>query len=389
MNRPLRILHVIEALGTGGAERLLFTNLKHLDHAAVESEVVKFFEGPNFWRGPIEELGVKVTDLGATKYSDIPRAIFLLRRHLAANRPDLIHTHLFAANVVGRVAGRLLGIPVVSSIHNPEYESEALQSVGRSGQVKITAARFVDSLTAFAGCTKMVGVSEFVRESIARKLLYPADKIEIIHNPVSSINQKPSSDRKTLLEKLGLPADARVLLNVGRVGPQKGILAAIRAMPLVVEHEPRAFFLSVGAQTDPVYAEKVANKIAELGVGERVRLLGERSDIADLLSACDVFVFPSLFEGLGIALAEAMAAGCACVVSRIRPFDEFLTDGENAVIVPPNDADALAEAILDLLSDEDKRTRLGAAARQTAVSMFSPAPAARKLEALYTATAKS
>ena len=388
MNRPVRVLHLIEDLGSGGAERLLHTNLQHMDNEVVESEVVTFFARRDYWKGPIEKLGVRVTDLACTKYSDIPRGISRLRSYLSANPPDVIHTHLFAANVIGRVAGRLQGIAVVSSIHNPEYEPAALKSVARSGRLKITAARMLDSLTAFAGCTKMVGVSEFVRESTSRKLRYPADKIEVIYNPLTSIDDKPSTDRTTVRETLGLPAGARILLNVGRVAPQKGILAAIRAMPLILETEPQTYFLSVGAQGDPDYLEKVRNEIAELNLQDRVRLLGERRDIADLLAACDVFVFPSLFEGLGIALAEAMAAGCACVVSRIRPFDEFLTDGRNAVIVPPADPKSLAKAIIELLRDDERRVELGAAARETAIAMFSPAPAARKLEALYTATAK-
>ncbi|HVF29352.1 MAG TPA: glycosyltransferase [Pyrinomonadaceae bacterium] len=389
MNRTLKVLHLIEDLGSGGAERLLYTNLRHLDSAVIESEVVTVFGHHDFWKVHIEELGVKVSGLGCDRYSDIPRGVSRLRRHIAADPPDLIHTHLFAANVVGRIAGRLQGIPVVSSIHNPEYEPEALDSVSASRKAKITTARLIDSITASTGCTKMVGVSEFVRDSVVKKLGYPAAKIEIIYNPITSADVKPINDREAVLEGLGLPANARVLLNVGRVGPQKGMLNAIGSMPGILEEVPNTYFLSVGAQPEPDYLRRVNDKIGELGVQDRVRLLGQRNDIADLLASCDVFVFPSLFEGLGIALAEAMAAGCACVVSDIKPFDEFLTNGGNAVIVPPANPEELSKAIVELLRDDEKRRKLGAAARETAIRMFSPGPAARKLEAMYAATAKS
>jgi glycosyltransferase involved in cell wall biosynthesis len=384
-DRKLKVLHLIETLGSGGAERLLHTNLRHFDPTEIESRVITIFSRGEYWKEHIAEIGVEIKSLECSGFSDILSGVRKLRRELIAERPDVIHTHLWTANVIGRIGGRLTGIPVISSIHNPEYEPEAMSGTSR---LKLSAAKHIDKWTARFGCTRMIAVSNYVRDSANRRIGYPLEKIDVVYNPVDLAEPGLSFDRRLLLAEIGLPADAVVVVTVGRVAPQKGLNYAVRAMDIVTERFPNAHLLHVGAQDNEDYLAMVMTEIERSGLSHNVHLVGERRNIGDLLRAADVFVFPSLFEGLGIALAEAMAFGLACVASDIRPLDEFVTSGENGVLVPPQDADAIAEAVIDLLSSPEKSIRFGAAARETTLAMFRPEPAARRLTEIYRRAAR-
>ena len=121
----LHVVHLIEALGPGGAERLLYTNLKNLDANRIRSTVITVYPHATHWLESIKRLGVPVVCLNCRGPRDIPKGIRTLRIWLLANRPDLIHSHLWAANIIARVAGRLTHVPVISSVHNPDHEAEA------------------------------------------------------------------------------------------------------------------------------------------------------------------------------------------------------------------------------------------------------------------------
>jgi len=174
-----------------------------------------------------------------------------------------------------------------------------------------------------------------------------------------------------------------ILLNVARVSPQKGLIYALRALPEIVKRYPRAHLLSVGATTDPAWHKQLEREAAQLGVTDHFHLLGARRDVMDFLRACDVFIFPSLYEGLGIALIEAMAAGCACVATAAGPIPEVVTDGEDGILVAPADPEAIATAVCDLLANEQLRARLGLAASNTALTRCQPQQSAAKLTRIY------
>lgn len=370
---------MIETLGSGGAERLLHTNLRHIDRDQFGNDVVTVFSGGDHWNDAIKALGVRVDGLGLASYRDILRGVSLLGERLASDPPDLIHTHLFAANVIGRVAGRRARIPVISSIHNPEYEPEAVAGSPAGITAKVRAARIIDKITASYGCARMIAVSKYVKETTATRLGFPVEKIDVIYNPVDL--SADSIDRHAMLRSIGLENDSFVILNVGRVSPQKGLIYAVRAMRAIVSVNPNAHLISVGSLADKVYTSQVRDEA--LGLEESVHLLGERRDVHALLDACDVFLFPSLFEGLGIALAEAMTVGRGCVAGRIRPLDEFIEDGVNGILVEPGSPERISEAVISLMRDDEKRCALGQAASVTARQMFQPEPAARQLERVY------
>ena len=387
----IRIAHLIEALGSGGAERLLYTNLKHLDRSRFESEVITVFSGAAHWKEPIRELGVDVTSLDCRSLRDVPKGVRRLRRLLQNSRADLIHTHLWAANVIGRVAGRLNGIPVIGSIHNPDHEPDAWDDGAEVSLLKRWLAWSMDRWTARFGCERLVAVSEYVRRSAHERLGFPLEQIDLLYNPID-IDQFQSGatrGRRRLIEELSLPEGSFILLNVARVSPQKGLLYAIRALPAVREKYPETYLVSVGDTDDHRWLSRLEAEADSLGVARYMRFLGVRRDIPDLLRCCDLFVFPSLYEGLGISLIEAMASGCACVASRAGPITEVIRHGVDGWLVPPADVQALADAVRLLLSDGGRRKRLGEAAAKSVRAQFHPETAARKLEDVYEAVLRS
>ncbi len=388
--RPLRVAHVIEALGPGGAERLLYTNLKHFDPARVRSSVVTVYSRATHWREPIRELGVEVFTLDCAGPRDFPRGVARLRSLLRRERPDILHTHLWGANVIGRAAGFLTGVPVVSSVHNPDYEPEAWNDGSQVSLRKRKAIKAIDRWTARLACERMVAVSDYVRRSTHRRLGFPLQRTELLYNPIDAalFSAPAGRTREEVLAEIGLPADGPVLLNVARTAPQKGFLYAVQAMPEILRRHPRARLLSVGATTDPQWVERLKAEIDALGLADKVHILGARRDVPELLRACDVFVFPSLYEGLGIALIEAMAAGCACVTTNTGPLPEVVTDGANGLLVPPADPSALAAAINALLDDPARRAALGGAARRSALERFQPQQAADRLTEIYESVAR-
>ncbi len=379
----IKVLHLIETLGSGGAERLLHTNLKHFDTNEIDSRVVTVFERNSYWQRDIEAIGIDVKTLGCSGYRDIIKGTLRLRKMFAEDRPDLIHTHLWTANVIGRLTGIFEGIPVVSSIHSPEYEPEAFRVFGRSSSRKMWMAMHLDKLTARHGCRRMIAVSKYVREVTHNALGFPFEKIDVIYNP---IDLESSQNDSNTGEQFRSRPDSLKLLTIGRLSPEKGIIYAILAMPEILKVAPDAKLICIGSKSNTNYTAELKAAVEDFGLEDQVHLIGERTNIAEYLEAADLFLFPSLFEGLGIALVEAMGSGKVCIASGIRPLDEFVQDGHNGVLVPPCDSKAIASAVIDLLSDSVKCEELGQNSRETVDKLFQPGPAARRLGEIYRKT---
>jgi glycosyltransferase involved in cell wall biosynthesis len=387
----VHVAHVIETLGPGGAERLLYTNLKHLDPARFQSTVLTVFARGDHWRAPIERLGVRVVSLNCNGYGDLLSGVARLRNWLKSEHTAIAHTHLWAANVIGRMAGRLAGVPVISSIHDSDYEPDTWRDGSEVSAWKLYLARAIDRWTARSSCERLLAVSQYVRQSAHDHLGVPLERIELLYNPVDldELQYPAASKREEMLAELGLPADSMVLLNVGRVRPQKGLLYAIRALPEVRRRYARAHLVSIGGTDDGRWAARLRAEAESLGVIDHLHILGPRRDVPDFLRACDLFVFPSLHEGLGIALIEAMAAGCACVAADSGPLPEVILDGEDGQLVPARNHERLADAICALLADPGRRAALGKAARKSATARFQPREAAERLAAIYESVASS
>src|SRR5262249_23225499 len=155
----------------------------------------------------------------------------------------------------------------------------------------------------------------YVRRSAHERLGFPLERLDLLYNPIDidQFQAGATRGRRKLIEELRLPEGSFILLNVARVVPQKGLLYAIRALPAVREKYPETYLVSVGSTVDQRWLSRLEAESYALGVARNMRFLGVRRDIPDLLRGSDLFVFPSLYEGLGIALIEAMASGLPCL----------------------------------------------------------------------------
>lgn len=387
---PLRVAHLIETLGPGGAERLLYTNLKHFDPDQIQSTVITVFPHATHWQEPIRELGVPVVSLNCRSARDIPKGVGRLRTWLRANETDVIHSHLWAANIIGRVAGRLSKVPVVSSVHNPDHEPQAWTDGADVSLITRHAVKALDRWSAHFGNKRMIAVSDYVKQSAHRDLHFSLDAIELVYNPVDIdlLTAPVRRNRSEVLGEHGLSANDLILLNVARVSPQKGLLYAVRALPAILRDFPSVQLVSVGATTDDRWVKHLKREAEALGVADHFHLLGAQPNVPAFLRACDLFVFPSLYEGLGIALIEAMAAGAACIATNVGPIPEVVQDGRDGVLVLPADPDHFARAVCDLLGDPSRRAQLGKAATETALRRFQPKESAERLTRIYESVVK-
>jgi glycosyltransferase involved in cell wall biosynthesis len=372
--RRLRVMHVIDALSRGGAERLVLTTVTHLDASRYESVVVVL--SPLLALRPeFEALGVPVHEAFFGRPVDslrvVARLVGLMRRY----RPDIVHTHLPWANALGRVASAIARVPrVVTTLHATEHahwspvswRARLRKIVDRFGARHINAA--------------IVAVSSAVRDDYRTYL--GLDNVHVIYNYVDPAAFMPLS--RVEIEDgrgaLGWIPDDFVLVSVGRLSWEKGQASLIRALPEIAAAVPNVRLLVVGVGPQ---LEQLQQLAAELGVAGRVAFTGSRPFVERLLGLADVFVFPSLSEGLGIALLEAMAMGLPVVASSTEGIMEVATDGADALLVPPGEPAAIAAAVVRLHADRAFACRLGEQARKTVAARFSVDRGVSRLDDLY------
>ena len=380
-HHPLTVLHVIEGLMTGGAERQLIAFLLRSDAARFRHEVcVLSAQGEVV--NELEAAGIPVRGLELQPRRDLPRAVLRLRRLVASVRPDIIHATLYRPGVVSRIVGRLWRIPVVTSLVSMTYEPEWYLDNPRLSPWKAELARIIDGATARRWGTRFVAITESVKKSAVRQLGLSPETITVIPRgvPVNGPAVPQGPDRAELRAAFGWTDDYPVILNVARLVPQKGQRYVIRAMAGVKQAFPRARLVIAGDGWQRPLLEEL---IKEQGLQENVTLLGERQDIFSLLVAADIFVFPSIVEGLGNALIEAMAAGVPCVASRIPALREVTGDGSVALLAELQSPSSLTAGLLRLADDRAFATALGESGRTWVRQRFNIQHSVAALESLY------
>jgi glycosyltransferase involved in cell wall biosynthesis len=372
--RPIRIVHLIDSLGTGGAERLLVTSLRHLDPTRFVSHVVIL--GPPFnLRPAIESLGVSVESLDTPSPRSWGRGLVRLISALRRWRPDVLHTHLRFSNVLGRLAALVVRTPVVlTSLHH--LDLTYWPPTGPLGR----AFAKLDCWSANVVNTGFIAVSSAVRDDYQKH--FGLRDVEVIHNYVESeMFGVRGAGRADARRRLGASERDVVILNVARLAPEKGQRYLVDALATVRQKVPEARVVFVGGGPDRAPLQRQSEM---LGVAAAVRFAGAVADVRPFLAAADIFVFPSLAEGFGIALAEAMAAGVPVVTTAVDGLAELVEDEVDGLVVPPRDASALADALLRLIDDPELRSRLAARARRTVAERFTPEIAIPRLQGIYT-----
>ena len=288
-----------------------------------------------------------------------------LVRQFRSIRPAVVHAHLTdpLACKFALIAASLAGVPVVVATAQLFMESPNGRAVW--AQHRVVAA----------GVDRYIAVSEEVASQLRRRYGVPDRKLRVVHNtiPVDEYLREPSADSR---HQLTGGVDRQIVLTVARLDRQKGHRCLLEAAAAV----PDALFVFAGDGAERASLECEARVH---GVAERVRFLGHRSDVPALLASCDLFVLPSLYEGLPLAVLEAMAAGKPVVATAIGGTDEAVVDGETGILVPPSNPAELAGAIRRVLGDAALGRRLGAAGQARALTCFSSAAMVAQVAEVY------
>lgn len=375
------MLHVIEGLGTGGSEQQLVAFLLHSDPARFRHEVCTLAQVGRFAE-QVRHAGIALHTLGVRADGDLLRTFRRLHRIVKRVRPQVLHTVLYRPTVVGRLVGYLTGTPVITTLVNTAYEPEWYLDNPRLSPWKARVVRGADRLTARWWGGRYVAITESVKVSAVRQLGLPPEAIAVVPRGIALDGRGDAqpADVAAVRATLGWQDAYPLLLNIGRLVPQKGQQYAIYAMPAVLSRFPSARLMIAGEGPMRPTLEAI---IRREGLEDRVGLLGDRWDAATLLAAADIFVFPSLFEGLGNAVLEAMAAGKPCVLSRIPALREITGDGQVAILTDIRSPAGLAAAVVRLAEDRALAVRLGAEAREWVRTRYDLARSVRALEEVF------
>ena len=350
---PIRLAFCITDLDPGGAERALVNLVTRLDRSRWQPFVVSL-SGSGTLVEELAQADVPVTCLGARNSRNLlilPGLVRRLRRRLREVKPALLQTFLFHANVVGRIAGRLAGVPtIVSGIRVAEKRSRIPLWLDRATQWMVD---------------HHVCVSRDVANFSIERGGLRADKIKVIPNGVD-VNRFAHAAPADLSE-FGIPADSTTIIFVGRLDEQKGPFILLAAVKQLLESQRNVHVLLVG---EGPLRGRLETWVRDHGFGEKIHLIGWRADVSALLKASEILVLPSRWEGMPNVVLEAMAAGLAVVASEVEGTTEIIRNHQTGILVPPESPQDLSTILFLLLNDPKQVSSLGLAAQESVTKDF-------------------
>ena len=276
------------------------------------------------------------------------------KKLLDQEKVDLIHAHEFDANTQGAFVAALAGIPIVATIHGKNYFGEKLR--------RRLAYRWVSRNAT------MVAVSEDLKQFIVEKVGVPPNQVKVLYNGVDVVPTCDSIQVGECRKELGLSPSHQIVGVVGNLYPVKGHQYLIDSIPKVLSKCPDTSFVFAGRGA---LETELRGQVHRLGLDARVFFLGLRQDIPRILSMIDIFVLPSLSEGLSMAILEAMIAGKPVVATQVGGNPELVLNGETGFLTPPRDSQALAASLIALLMDKQQAQQFGERGKRRAERQFS------------------
>jgi glycosyltransferase involved in cell wall biosynthesis len=361
-----KILFVSTSTTIGGAEKTLFTLASRLDAKQFQVCGVVSLKPTGHFAHRLAKQGVKTHSLGIADWPS-PRDADALAGIIRETRPDIVHALMYQAIQLCRFVKRRSKAPfkLVSS-PRVNYRTRSAWTLLVDRWLRAS-----DDL--------LIAESEASREFLTLRLGYAQDRVKTVHNGVELPEVPSEAERKRARLHLGLREDELLLLSMGRLDKQKDHGTLIEAVAgLKGSLKPRCAIVGEGPRRDRLRAQ-----VARLGLGRVVQLPGERADVRAWLCASDIFVLPSLWEGLPNALLEAMALGLPVVASGVDGVLEAVTDGEDGMLVAPGRAGVLSEVLARLMADPELRRRLGHAARARMAENFTLPAMLAGYEAAY------
>jgi glycosyltransferase involved in cell wall biosynthesis len=363
----LHIVQIIDNLIIGGAQKLLITLAGQAQVHGLELTIVSL--SSNNDRVILDELaglGTTVIIFPAKHLLDL-RRIFRLSRFLSGGNFDLVQCHLTYANIIGALCGRLAGLPVVTTLHSIE---DVLQEFHPFiGALETWTIRHL--------AKRVVAVGYTIADSFQWRLRGRA--IDVIPNAVSIPARITEKERLELRKEIAGDVRKKIVISVGRIAPPKGYEDLVTAYSFLVPSHPNLVLLLIG---DGPLFEDIRNLISKLSLEKNVLLLGAREDVPRLLAASDLYASSSHWEGLPLAILEAMMAGLPVVATAVGDIPRLIT-ADIGLVIPPRQPRAIAEAIARLFLNPVRLREMGAVARARAMQDYSPQAWMERLLNLY------
>ena len=365
VNKHIKIIHIITRMDMGGsAQNTLLTALHHdcqhynvwlikgstLESAMTKAET-KLVEDQLV---TAKKQGIEIIDVPSLVRRISPindlRALLTLFRHIRYVEPHIVHTHTSKAGILGRLAAWLARVPIV--IHTPHGHVFYGHFSPPLSRLFLQVEKLLSRITHH----HIALTPEEGNDYLTLKVSEP-NNTSIIHSGVDLNRfQNGENERSRKRKELGISPDALVVGFSGWLLPIKGVNFLVEAMARVVLEHPNTLLVLVGKGEEK---ENLRKQVENLGLEDKVLFLGWRPDVNEIMGCFDILVLPSLNEGMGRVLVEAMSAGLPIVASRVGGIPDLVKHGENGLLVPPANAAALEQAISDLLSDRGRRKRMG------------------------------
>ena len=363
--RPLKILHLLVTMPVGGAEDLVAAMVTGMDPARFQVQAATIGP-PGAVARELTAAGHPVASLGLdVKRTPFFRVVAAVRRLLKEMRPDILHTHLYHPNLYGRLAALGLGLRgVVAVVHNT--------------YTRVKLHRRVANFLLSWATDRVLAVSPQVWRDVRRYDGVPASRLLLVPNGVNLKALNTPMNREQARAALGVAGFC--LGAVGRLEEQKGHIYLLDAVHRLQGEIPSLTVLVAG---EGRLRQALEARARDLEIAGMVRFLGTRRDLPVLLRALDVYVQPSLWEGLSLALLQAMGAGLPVVGTEVEGIRQVVQDGVNGRLVPSGDGAALAQTLRDLYRRPEEWPRLGDAARRTVWEGYSQEAMLARLAALY------
>ena len=366
MHKRIKILYLITDLNVGGAEMVLWRILGGLNRQDFEPIVVSIIT-PGLIGKEIEKLGIKIFNLKAKqKLSLFP--FFRLIRIIIKEQPKILNSFLFHADISGRIAGRICGVPIIiSSIRSENFSKVREKILGITKKL----------------CNVVIAVSETCAKKAIKNKIVLSHQIRVIANGVDAekFKNKNESIRQKIRQEINIDPGAKLMISVGSLREAKGYSYLIKAINILREEHSNVFFVILGEGEKRGELEK---EIKDYKLEKNIFLLGQKNNIADYLAASDYFVLPSLWEGMPNTLLEAMASGMVCIATAVSGVTEIIDDGENGFLVTPGDEKALAQKIENVLSlPRRRKLKIEEAAIQKIMKKFSIDKMVNQYQELY------
>jgi glycosyltransferase involved in cell wall biosynthesis len=361
----VRVVEILATGSNGGAQEHLYSLLTRIDRSRYETSVVSLSSGPAVRK--LQRAGIPVLVLDEP---DDATAVGAVAAHVASIRPDVIHNHMYRAELVGTRAAIALGAVghrrpyVVSTVHSSRVRS----AEDREQLRRLTP--HIDQLIA-------------VSRSIERKIQdegRATTRMRMIYNGVDLDRYDHQEPCCTLRDDYGMEPGSQIVGVVARLEPEKGHPTLIEAWPLVLRSVPDAYLLIVGEGSR---REELERQVRDLRIAHRVVFTGRRDDVPGVTAALDVAVLPSYREAQGLTILEAMALSRPVVASNVGGIPEMIQDGVTGLLVPPGDSAALAAAIVRLLEDHSLADTLGRAGHDLVHDRFCIELMVKAIEEIY------